>query len=212
MRILVLFFSALALLGSTYIRHDEIYLKSTYSSVQKDGFPKDLGEEGSIRSHHEPFLWKLLSDKKFRGTWPTAIFLLSQIGGQKSFDRLCEWLVARTKNNELSMREVPMVGQTFVEFSNKGIHDATEVLFAGVRPDFWKLVFKKLIQADFEGEELAENLSGQCIYALAFSTLPRAITLLRSLAQEEGYIHQRSAQLEVERLDREKALKEKGEK
>src|SRR5687767_11208180 len=140
MRFLIAFTTLILLLvqrasGTSFIALNETTLR-VYCAERKIVVPKDLGEVGSVRPHHETFLWRVARDIRVH-PWGriAAVSLIGDVGGDTSIDRLINY--ARTNPKEASYLK-DGYGWALVAFSNRGFDRATQILLSGVREEFWK--------------------------------------------------------------------------
>jgi hypothetical protein len=174
---------------ATFTAWNEESLKANYLAVRKSGFPKDINVPGSIKPHHEGFLWQVLSDNQLKKCWPMAIVLLGYIGDQKSIHKLInfadknfeEWV----KQEKWDMGHALMYALS--GFSNRGFEEATEILFAGVKPGLWRSIIRERYPRMRGIEKIVEILTDTCVIGLTLLTNEKALAVLEELLDDPEY-------------------------
>jgi HEAT repeat protein len=131
----------------------------------------------------------VLNDRRFRRSWPMAICLLGYIGNEKTLEKLRDFAERNFKNwikGEFFDIDKALI-YALSSFSNRGFDSATEVLFVGTKPGFWRMLIKTKYPKTKKLEEKVELLTSHCILALVYLTTPKALELLEELRNDLEY-------------------------
>jgi len=180
--LVVLFLIGAPIFGESFYPWNEKTLQIKYSSVKKTGFPSDLSDVGSVRPHHESFLWKVLGDKKLIDAWPMALVLIGKVGGKDSFERISTFAEKNLHIEPFTLSRA--LAWSLIELSTRDPR-ASRFLFLGVHPEFWVFLREKF---SADGSSVAEESAQNFVTILAWSKKPGSMELLLALGADENYL------------------------